>query len=118
MERRGFVWSALALMFGARAEYYERRAVTDMVCEEHPWLPWPHGECGGPGMPSRDTNMTQGIGPNFSGANDDNIFVINSSKVSHVPDPDDYFEIVKRKQQRWTARRALARGRREIERRR
>jgi len=24
---------------------------TDMICEEHPWLPWPHEECGGPGCP-------------------------------------------------------------------
>lgn len=20
------------------------------VCEEHPWLPWPHDDCGGPGV--------------------------------------------------------------------
>lgn len=24
---------------------------TDMVCEEHPKLPWPHDDCIGPGMP-------------------------------------------------------------------
>ena len=24
---------------------------TDMICETHPWLPWPHGDCGGPGCP-------------------------------------------------------------------
>ncbi len=23
----------------------------DMICETHPWLPWPHDECGGPGCP-------------------------------------------------------------------
>ena len=23
----------------------------DMICESHPWLPWPHGKCGGPGCP-------------------------------------------------------------------
>ena len=23
----------------------------EMICEAHPWLPWPHGKCGGPGCP-------------------------------------------------------------------
>lgn len=23
-----------------------------MVCEQHPWLSWPHGDCAGPGAPS------------------------------------------------------------------
>ena len=21
------------------------------ICEQHPWLPWPHHDCAGPGMP-------------------------------------------------------------------
>ena len=21
------------------------------ICEKHPWKPWPHGKCVGPGMP-------------------------------------------------------------------
>lgn len=28
--------------------------MTDMVCEQHPWQEWPHGECLGPGMPWRN----------------------------------------------------------------
>lgn len=24
---------------------------TDMICERHPWLSWPHAECAGPGCP-------------------------------------------------------------------
>jgi len=24
---------------------------TDMACERHPWVQWPHGDCAGPGMP-------------------------------------------------------------------
>lgn len=24
---------------------------SSLVCEEHPWLEWPHGDCAGPGMP-------------------------------------------------------------------
>ena len=23
----------------------------DMICETHPWLEWPHDDCGGPGCP-------------------------------------------------------------------
>lgn len=28
-----------------------RMASAEMICEHHPWLPWPHNECGGPGCP-------------------------------------------------------------------
>ena len=24
---------------------------TDMICEGHPWLEWPHDDCAGPGCP-------------------------------------------------------------------
>jgi len=29
----------------------ERDIKTDMICEQHPWLSWPHDECKGPGCP-------------------------------------------------------------------
>lgn len=30
----------------------ERFEVTmDMICEQHPWLEWPHDDCSGPGCP-------------------------------------------------------------------
>jgi hypothetical protein len=28
------------------------------VCEKHPHLPWPHGDCGGPGMPADEAPTT------------------------------------------------------------
>lgn len=38
--------------------------MTDMVCEKHPHLPWPHadmheadGQCAGPGMPRAQTGI-------------------------------------------------------------
>jgi hypothetical protein len=27
-------------------------ALGGWVCEQHPWLEWPHDECAGPGMPA------------------------------------------------------------------
>jgi hypothetical protein len=30
------------------------RPVRALVCEEHPDLPWPHGDCAGPGMLRED----------------------------------------------------------------
>jgi hypothetical protein len=29
------------------------------ICEEHPALPWPHGECAGPGVPCPACNATE-----------------------------------------------------------
>lgn len=35
------------------------------ICEEHPELPWPHGDCPGPGMPCAmpDCPWWQGVDP-------------------------------------------------------
>jgi hypothetical protein len=46
MERRTITYSEPEVMGLADRE--------GLVCEEHPDLPWPHGDCAGPGMLRED----------------------------------------------------------------
>jgi hypothetical protein len=33
-------------------------ASSEWICEQHPWLEWPHDDCAGPGMLREDTLPT------------------------------------------------------------